>query len=84
MRLNWNSQASIRLASTEPFQRKIEGCLSGNGTFYDRRKDYWRNKDKLADVIIGIDKLAQAVMAPVAPRLRVPICRLRSQGAHRR
>jgi hypothetical protein len=66
-----NSQTSIRPASlhaTEPFQRKVEDYLSGNGIFYDRRKDYWRNKGKPADRIIGIDKLAQAVMAIVLQR----------------
>lgn len=66
-----NSQTSIRPASlhaTEPFQRKIEDYLSGIGIFYDRRKDYWRNKGKPADKIIGIDKLAQAVMAIVLQR----------------
>lgn len=66
-----NSQTSIRPASlhaTEPLQRKVEDYLSGNGIFYDRRKDYWRNKGKPADRIIGIDKLAQAVMAVVLQR----------------
>lgn len=66
-----NSQTSIRPASlhaTEPFQRKIEDYLSGIGIFYDRRKDYWRNKGKPADKIIGIDKLAQGVMAIVLER----------------
>jgi hypothetical protein len=66
-----NSQTSIRPASlhaTEPFQRKIEDYLCGKGIFYDRRKDYWRNKGKPADKVIGIDKLAQAVMAVVLQR----------------
>lgn len=61
-----NSQTGIKPASlhaTEPFQRKIEDYLVQLGVFYDRRKDYWRNKGKRADKIIGIERLAQSVMA---------------------
>jgi len=61
-----NSQTGIKPASlraTEPFQRKIEDYLLQLGIFYDRRKDYWRNKGKPADKIIGIERLAQAVIA---------------------
>jgi hypothetical protein len=66
-----NSQTGIRPASlhaTEPFQRKIEDYLQQQNIFYDRRKDYWRNKGKPADQIIGIDKLAQAVIAVLLQR----------------
>ncbi|GGO38594.1 hypothetical protein GCM10010991_36110 [Gemmobacter aquaticus] len=61
-----NSQTSIKPASlyaTEPFQRKIEDYLVQLEMFYDRRKDYWRNKGKPSDKIIGIERLAQAVIA---------------------
>lgn len=61
-----NSQTSIKPASlyaTEPFQRKIENYFDQLGIFYDRRKDYWRNKGKPADKIIGIERLAQSVMS---------------------
>lgn len=61
-----NSQTGIKPASlhaTEPFQRKIEDFLAQLGVFYDRRKDYWRNKGKPADKIIGIERLAQSVIA---------------------
>lgn len=61
-----NSQTGIKPASlhaTEPFQRKIEDYLGQLGMFYDRRKDYWRNKGKPSDKIIGIERLAQAAMA---------------------
>lgn len=61
-----NSQTGIKSASlraTEPFQRKIEDYLVQLGMFYDRRKDYWRNKGKPADKIIGIERLAQSVIA---------------------
>ena len=63
-----NYQTNIKPASlhaTEPFQRKIEDYLVQLGIFYDRRKDFWRNKGKPADKIIGIDKLAQSVIAIV-------------------
>lgn len=66
-----NSQTSIKPASlhaTEPFQRKIEDFLLQLGIFYDRRKDYWRNKGKPAAKIIGIDRLAQSVMAILLER----------------
>jgi len=61
-----NSQTGIKAASlhaTEPFQRKIEDYLLQLGIYYDRRKDYWRNKGKSVERIIGIDKLAQSVIA---------------------
>jgi hypothetical protein len=66
-----NSQTSIKAASlhaTEPFQRKIEDYLLQLGIFYDRRKGYWRNKGKPVDKIIGIDKLAQSVIAVLLER----------------
>ncbi|HEX8901571.1 AIPR family protein [Vitreimonas sp.] len=66
-----NSQTPIKPASlhaTEPFQRKIEEFLHQLGIFYDRRKDYWRNKGKSAQKIIGIDKLAQSVIAILLER----------------
>jgi len=66
-----NSQTGIKAASlhaTEPFQRKIEDFLEQLGIYYDRRRDYWRNKGKTADVIIGIERLAQAVSAVLLQR----------------
>lgn len=66
-----NSQTGIKPASlhaTEPFQRKIEDFFLQLGVFYDRRKDYWRNKGKPADKIIGIERLAQSVMSVVRER----------------
>lgn len=66
-----NSQTGIKAASlhaTEPFQRKIEDYLEQIGIFYDRRRDHWRNKGKSADVIIGIERLAQSVSAVLLER----------------
>ena len=66
-----NSQTGIKPASlhaTEPLQRKIGDYLLQQGIYYDRRKDFWRNKGKPADKIIGIDKLAQSVIAVLLER----------------
>jgi hypothetical protein len=66
-----NSQTGIKAASlhaTEPFQRKIEDFLEQLGIYYDRRRDYWRNKGMAADVIIGIERLAQSVSAVLLER----------------
>lgn len=66
-----NSQTGIKAASlhaTEPFQRKIEDFLEQLGIFYDRRRDHWRNKGKPAEAIIGIERLAQSVMAVLLER----------------
>ncbi len=63
-----NSQTVIKPASlraTEPLQFKIEQFLSQNGVFYDRRKDYWRNRGKPSDRIIGIERLAQSLLGVV-------------------
>jgi hypothetical protein len=66
-----NSHTGIKPASlhaTEPLQRKIEDFLQMLGIFYDRRKDYWRNKGKPADKILGIERLAQSLMAVLLER----------------
>ncbi|MDB5597358.1 MAG: hypothetical protein JWM36_4319 [Hyphomicrobiales bacterium] len=66
-----NSQTGIRPASlhaTEPFQRKIEDFLEQLGIYYDRRRDYWRNKGKSADSILGMERLAQSVIAVLLER----------------
>lgn len=66
-----NSQTGVKPASlraTEPFQLKIDDFLLQLGIFYDRRKDYWRNKGKPVSKIIGIERLAQSVMAVMLER----------------
>ena len=66
-----NSQTGIKPASlhaTEPFQHKIDDFLLQLGIFYDRRKDYWRNKGKPVGKIIGIERLAQSAMAIMLER----------------
>lgn len=61
-----NSQTGIKPASlhaTEPLQRKIEDFFLQLGIFYDRRKDYWRNKGKPVGRIISIERLAQSMIS---------------------
>jgi hypothetical protein len=59
-----NSQtkiSSIFLHSTEQIHRDIELNLKAAGYFYDRRKNYYRNRGKSVSEIITIHYLAQAV-----------------------
>jgi len=44
-------------------QRTIEAFFLNKGWFYDRRKNYFRNRGKSPDRIVSIPLLAQAVMA---------------------
>ncbi|MEM8561479.1 MAG: AIPR family protein [Pseudomonadota bacterium] len=66
-----NSQTKIKessLRATDELQRKIEDYLVGESIFYDRRKNYYKNKGKPAKQIIGIDRLAQCAYSVVARR----------------
>jgi len=56
------------LHASEPIHRKIEDFLEVSQIYYDRRKKSWRNKGKPASSIIGIEKLAQAVMTVLLER----------------
>jgi hypothetical protein len=59
-----NSQtkiSSIFLHSTEQIHRDIEVNLKASGYFYDRRKNYYRNRGKSVSEIVTIHYLAQAV-----------------------
>lgn len=61
-----NRQTSVPAASlraTDDIQRDIEAFFYGHGWFYDRRKNYYRNKGKSLERIVSIPLLAQAVMA---------------------
>lgn len=61
-----NRQTSVPVASlraTDEIQRSLESYFAGDGWYYDRRKNYYRNMGKPSDRIIGIAALAQAVMA---------------------
>ena len=56
-----NSMAQLR--ATDDFQRSIELYFRSKGWFYDRRKNYYKNRGKPLSRIVGIPFLAQATMA---------------------
>ena len=61
-----NSQNKVHHASlraTERVQRDIEDALKNVDLYYDRRKNYYKNKGKPCDRIIGIPLMAQAIMS---------------------
>jgi hypothetical protein len=61
-----NRQTSINNSSfraTEQVHREIEDYLFSLGFFYDRRKNAYKRQGKPADLIISIDRLAQALLA---------------------
>jgi len=66
-----NSQTSIppaSLRSADEIHRNIEDYLKVNGYFYDRRKNFYKNKGESISRIIGIPYLAQAYIAIVLQR----------------
>ena len=61
-----NSQTYIPPASlkaTDKIQRDIEEFLRGHGLYYDRRKNFYKNDGRPVADIVGIPKMAQALMA---------------------
>ncbi|WP_275293562.1 AIPR family protein [Amycolatopsis sp. La24] len=61
-----NRQTSVPAASlraTDDVQRDIEAYFFGNGWYYDRRKNFYRNTGRSVERIVSIAFLAQAVMA---------------------
>jgi AIPR protein len=63
-----NSQTKIEpinLHATEQIQRQIEKALSPHDLYYDRRKNYYRNKGVPLHKIVTIGAMAQAVAAIV-------------------
>ncbi|VAX17608.1 hypothetical protein MNBD_NITROSPINAE04-2494 [hydrothermal vent metagenome] len=66
-----NSQTRIKASSlraTEEIQRKIEDYLLIKSIYYDRRKNFYKNRGKPANQIISIDRLAQSVMSVLLHR----------------
>ncbi len=66
-----NSQTTIPrvwLHATEDIHRKIETTLSNCGMYYDRRKNYYKNKGIPATKIVTIPYMAQALAAIVLQR----------------
>ena len=67
-----NSQTGMQPASlwaTDPIHRDLEKLFPRVGLYYDRRKNYWRNRNVHISQIVGITELAQSVIAVV---LRAP------------
>jgi len=61
-----NSQTSLNalaLRATDDFQRKIEDYLSSHGYFYERRKNFYKNRQMPSSKIVDMGRLGQAVMA---------------------
>ena len=66
-----NSQTAVQLASlraTDKIHRDIEEYFKSHDLYYDRRKNYYKNRGKPRDKIVGIPYLAQSVMAIVLQR----------------
>ena len=66
-----NRQTAIKASSlraTEEVHRRIEDYFLAHGTYYDRRKNFYKNEGKPADRIISMDKLAQAAMSVLLRR----------------
>ena len=66
-----NSQTKIRessLRATEEIQIRIEDFLIDESIYYDRRKNYYKNRGKPAKQIIGIDRMAQCVFSVLVQR----------------
>jgi hypothetical protein len=63
-----NSQTDVPIASlraTDEIHLNIEDYFLSNGYFYDRRKNYYKNAGKQADLIISIPLLSQIITAAV-------------------
>jgi len=58
-----NAVPASSLRSTDIIQRDIEKYLLQKGLYYDRRKNYYKNKGESISKIIGINYLAQALTA---------------------
>ncbi len=66
-----NRQTAVHLASlrsTDDIHRDIEEYFMGRGLWYDRRKNYYKNRGKARDEIVSISYLAQSMMAIVLKR----------------
>ena len=63
-----NSQTSIppaSLRSSDEIHRNIEDFLKANGFFYDRKKNYYKNKGMPISQIVSIPYMAQAMMSMI-------------------
>ena len=63
-----NSQTAIppaSLRSSDEIHRNIEDFLKANGFYYDRKKNYYKNKGMPISQIVSIPYMAQAMMAMI-------------------
>lgn len=63
-----NSQTSIppaSLRSSDEIHRNIEDFLKANGFYYDRKKNYYKNKGMPISQIVSIPYMAQAMMSMI-------------------
>ena len=58
-----NAISPAQFHATEQIHRDIERIFPPNGLFYDRRKNYWLNRDKPKSAVVGIRELTQDVQA---------------------
>ena len=61
-----NRQTAIgaeQFYATEEVHRNIEKIFPAHGLYYDRRKNYWQNRDKPRNQVVGIKELTQDVTA---------------------
>jgi AIPR protein len=58
-----NAMSPAQFHATEQIHRDIEKVFPSNGLFYDRRKNYWLNRDKPKSAVVGIRELTQDVQA---------------------
>lgn len=66
-----NSQTSIppaSLRSSDEIHRNIEDFLKTNGFYYDRKKNFYKNKGMPISQIVSIPYMAQAMMAMILQR----------------
>lgn len=84
-----NSQTTLKalaLRASDPVQKQIEEYLANNKVYYERRKNYYKNRQKPAASIIDITRMAQMILAvdlqlPNVARAR-PASHLREQAAY--
>lgn len=66
-----NSQTAIplnALRATDPIHLQIEMYLKSRGLFYDRRKNYYKNRGKKSFEIVSVGFLAQCLMSVLSSK----------------
>ena len=66
-----NRQTPIQpgqLKTTSALHKRLETYLRGNGLFYERRKNYWKNQGKNRSDIVTVTEIAQAMVTVIGGR----------------